>query len=184
MGMSDSDKDDRRPGPAAPAVAGRGRPGLARAVLFAIAVVAAGGYWWDQARQTETADAFEALRGRWRRADGDYIIDIRNVRPGGQIDAAYFSPTPVLVTRAEASRDGGTVRIFIELQDLNSRGSTYALALDPRDDQLKGTCFQAAAREISGVSFMRLRSCPSIQTSTCAGSPATLLLLSSSRLRH
>jgi len=82
-----------------------------------------GGRWRllvDQARQTETADAYEALRGRWRRADGDYIIDIRNVRPGGQIDAAYFSPTPVLVTRAEASRDGGTVRIFIELQDLNS----------------------------------------------------------------
>lgn len=156
MRMSDSDKDDRRPGPAAPAAAGRGRPGLARAVLFAIAVVAAGGYWWDQARQTETADAYEALRGRWRRADGDYIIDIRNVRPGGQIDAAYFSPTPVLVTRAEASRDGGTVRIFIELQDLNYPGSTYTLTLDPRDDQLKGTCFQAAAREISGVSFTRL----------------------------
>jgi hypothetical protein len=157
MSMSDSDQGKRRPRPAVPASAGRRRPGLAGVVLLVIAVVAAGGYWWDQARQSETADAFETLRGRWQRADGAYIIDIRHVRPGGQIDAAYFTPTPISVTRADASRDGGTVRILIELQDPDYPGSTYTLTLDPRDDRLKGTYFQAAAREISGVSFTRLK---------------------------
>jgi hypothetical protein len=126
-------------------------------VLLAVVLLAATGFWRSQGRQARDLAAFQKLEGRWQRVDGGSIIEIRHVASGGTLDAAYLNPQPIRVARAEVSRDAETVSVFIELRDLNYPGSTYALTLDPRDDRLKGTYFQAAAREISGVSFTRLK---------------------------
>ena len=101
--------------------------------------------------------AFEKLTGRWQRADGGYIIEIRSIEPGGRMNAAYFNPRPIHVAKAEASQYEGTVNVFIELRDVNYPGSTYNLTYDPADDYLKGIYFQAALGQTFDVYFVRLQ---------------------------
>ena len=155
--MSKSHRTKRRPRPAAPAAAGQRLPLLAAGILLAVAAVAAGGYWWNQARQSGTLTQFQTLQGRWQRNDGGYVIDIRSVEPGGKLTAGYFNPRPINVARAEASRDGETVKVFIELRDANYPGSTYNLIYIPADDRLTGTYFQAIERVTYDVYFTRLK---------------------------
>jgi hypothetical protein len=93
----------------------------------------------------------------WRRADGGYTIDIGSVESGGKLTAAYFNPRPLNVAKAEASLEGTTLWVFIELRDVNYPDSTYQLTYDATDDRLKGNYFQAALREICDVYFVRLK---------------------------
>ena len=44
--------------------------------------------------------------------------------------AAYFNPRPINVSQAEAALDGTTVKVFIELRDVNYPGATYHLTYD------------------------------------------------------
>jgi hypothetical protein len=105
-----------------------------------------------------TADAgFGALTGRWLRPDGGYILEIRDVDAGGRIEAAYLNPRPVNVAKAEATRDGSTLKVFVELRAPNYPGSTYTLTYDPQRDQLAGTYFQAALQQTFDVAFVRLK---------------------------
>jgi hypothetical protein len=154
--MSKSQRNKRRPRPAAHAAAGRRLPLLAAGILLAVAALAAGGYWWNQASQPDTT-TYQMLKGRWQRNDGGYVIDIRSVEPGGKLTAGYFNPRPINVAKAEASRDGETVRVFIELRDVNYPGSTYTLTFDPAADRLSGTYFQAIERVTYDVYFTRLK---------------------------
>jgi hypothetical protein len=124
--------------------------------VLAVAIVAIGGYWWSQAQQRDTTAALQKLQGRWQRNDGGYVLDIRNVDPGGKLTAGYFNPRPINVARAEASQDGGAVRVFIELRDVNYPGSTYNLIYIPADDRLTGTYFQAVERATYDVYFTRM----------------------------
>jgi len=100
---------------------------------------------------------FQALKGRWLRPDGGYVIELRDVDATGKLNAAYFNPQPIKVSRAEASRDGGMFKVFIELRDVGYPGSTYTLTYDPATDQLKGDYYQAAMRQTFDVGFVRLK---------------------------
>jgi len=107
---------------------------------------------------TAAADSgFGAVNGRWLRLDGGYVLEIRAVDAGGTIDAAYFNPQPIHVARAEATRDGSTLKVFVELQAPNYPGSTYSLAYDPGRDQLAGTYFQAALQQRFDVVFVKMK---------------------------
>ena len=97
------------------------------------------------------------LNGHWRRPDGGYVIEIRNVESSGKMDASYFNPRPIHVAKAEAVQTGGTARVFIELRDVNYPGSTYTLTYDPLNDDLKGIYFQAALQQTFDVGFVRLK---------------------------
>jgi hypothetical protein len=101
--------------------------------------------------------AFEKLMGRWLRPDGGYVVEIRSVAADGKMDAGYFNPNPIHVAKAEASQEGGTVKVFIELRDVNYPGSTYTLAYDPAADQLKGIYYQALQQLSFEVFFERFR---------------------------
>jgi len=79
------------------------------------------------------------------------------VEPGGKLTAGYFNPRPINVAKAEASQDRGTVKVFIELRDVNYPGSTYNLAYGPADDRLTGTYFQAIERTTYNVYFTRIK---------------------------
>ncbi len=148
------------------------------AVVMAAAVAAAIGVWWHIDRQTVTppespsvaanvvdqpapattpASAFEKLTGLWQRPDGGYIIEIRSVGPDGEMNAAYFNPRSINVAKAEASQNGATITVFIELRDRNYPGSTYNLQYDPVFDRLTGTYYQALQKEIYEVEFVRMR---------------------------
>jgi hypothetical protein len=98
-----------------------------------------------------------ALHGRWLRPDGGYILDIRDVDARGKIDAVYLNPRPITVARAEATRDGSTLKIFIELLAPGYPGSTYALTYDPQRDQLVGIYFQAVLQQRFDVTFVRVQ---------------------------
>jgi len=155
--MSKSRRRSRQAKPAPQAVKPRRAVLLAAGVLLAFAVVAAGVYCWSQARQPDPLQAFQKLQGRWQRTDGGYIIDIRGVDAAGKLTAAYFNPRPINVAKAEASMGGDTLRVFIELRDVNYPGSTYQLTYEVAADRLKGTYYQAALRESYDVDFARLK---------------------------
>ena len=140
------------------------RRGLPRAVvlLLGLALVAGLGYWaWkrqhpDGSISSGTAVSFQKLTGRWLRPDGGYILEIKSVNDTtGQMDAGYFNPNPINVSKAEASREGATVKVFVELRAPNYPGSTYTLTYDPATDHLTGMYFQAALKQQFDVDFER-----------------------------
>jgi hypothetical protein len=101
------------------------------------------------------APEFQRLRGRWERTDGGYVLEIRSVSADGRVAVAYLNPRPIHVAQAEASRQGGVLSLFIELQDVNYPGSCYYLGYDAARDVLEGTYFQAVEKQTFDVSFVR-----------------------------
>jgi hypothetical protein len=97
----------------------------------------------------------DRLVGRWLRPDGGYVIEIRSAQPNGVLDAGYFNPRPIRVSRAEWRGENGRLRVFIELRDANYPGSTYTLAYLPAQDRLVGEYFQAVHRQTFNVEFVR-----------------------------
>lgn len=100
---------------------------------------------------------FDALNGRWLRPDGGYILEIRSVDAGGKVDVVYLNPKPINVAKAEATRDGSTMKVFIELRAPGYPGSTYTLIYDPTRDQLAGNYFQAALQQRFDIVFVRMQ---------------------------
>ena len=98
-----------------------------------------------------------ALRGRWLRPDGGYLLDIQDVDARGQIEAVYLNPRPIHVARAEATQDGATLHVFVELRAPGYLGNTYTLRYDPQRDQLAGVYFQAALQQNFDVVFVRMK---------------------------
>ena len=99
----------------------------------------------------------QRLIGNWVRTDGGYIIAVRSVDPEGRVDAAYFNPRPINVSRAEAAVKGKTAKLFIELRDEGYPGSTYTLEYDSTNDALVGVYFQAVLQQSFNVIFVRLK---------------------------
>ncbi len=100
---------------------------------------------------------FQKLTGRWLRPDGGYILEIKSVdEPSGKMEAAYLNPKSIHVAKAEATREGAGVKVFVELRDVNYPGSTYTLAHDPAKDQLTGIYYQAALQQQFEVVFERM----------------------------
>lgn len=98
---------------------------------------------------------FATLKGRWVRIDGGYVIEIQSIGIGGQIQAAYYNPKPINVSRAEAKRSGAAVTIFIELRAPGYPGSTYTLIHDPKSDELKGIYHHAGLQQDFDIVFVR-----------------------------
>ncbi len=98
---------------------------------------------------------FDVLKGNWVRPDGGYTIAIKGIRPDGQLEAMYFNPSPLPFARAQAVLEGAAVRVFLELRAGGYGGATYELAHDPADDRLKGTYFQAVAKQRYEINFVR-----------------------------
>jgi hypothetical protein len=135
------------------------RPAIAderRWPLIAVAIVAVGIVSAIVLVQGERG-GFETLNGRWLRPDGGYVLEIRAVDANGNIDALYFNPRPINVAKAEATRDGAKLNVLVELRAPNYPGSTYTLVYDQKQDQLRGTYFQAALRQSFDVYFVRLK---------------------------
>jgi hypothetical protein len=103
----------------------------------------------------QTQPDFLALTGRWFRTDGSYVIEIRSVDPGGRMQAAYYNPNPINVSRAEATRSGAAVAVFIELRAAGYPGSTYTLIYDSKSDQLKGVYHHAGLQQNFDVVFAK-----------------------------
>jgi hypothetical protein len=114
---------------------------------------------WSQAGATagRATAGVQALRGRWLRPDGGYILDIRDIDASGKIEAVYLNPRPIHVARAEATDDGAALKVSVELRAPGYPGSTYTLRYEPTRDQLEGIYFQAALQQSFNVVFVRAK---------------------------
>ncbi len=114
------------------------------------------------ATQASTVEALESsdckrIEGYWRRLDGGYILQLQDVKEDGSLNAAYFNPQPINVSRAEARRKEGTVTLFVELRDINYPGSTYTLDYDSTTDQFMGVYFHAVSKQSFQIEFVRMK---------------------------
>ena len=100
---------------------------------------------------------FARLAGKWERPDGGYVLEIKGVDSAGTMQAAYFNPDPINVSRAAALSKDGATKVFVELRDQNYPGCTYSLTYDPQSDQLYGQYFQAAMQQTFDVTFARMK---------------------------
>ncbi len=110
-----------------------------------------------EAPTSPSESAFGALPGRWVRPDGGYVITIKSVDASGKVEASYANPNPLPFAKAEATRDGRTVKLFFELRAGGYNGSTYTLSYDPVSDVLKGVYFQAVMQQKFDVYFVRAK---------------------------
>jgi hypothetical protein len=99
--------------------------------------------------------AFAPLTGRWVRPDGGYILRVQRVESNGQASVEYFNPNPIHISQAQASIEGATLKLFVELQDEGYPGCTYKLSYDKAKDQLAGVYFQAAMQQSYDIVFER-----------------------------
>jgi len=109
------------------------------------------------ATETKGKSGFEVLVGRWLRPDGGYIIQIQSIEAGGKMGAGYFNPRPINVSKAQAKKETGKIKVFVELSDVGYSGSTYTLTYDPKDDVLLGVYYQAAVKQSYDVYFTRMK---------------------------
>ena len=108
----------------------------------------------DAPRSAQKIDE-QCLAGRWVRPDGGYVIDIRKVQADGTLDAAYFNPDAIRVSRAEWKKENESLLVFIELRDTNYPGATYKLRYYTASGQLAGEYFQPLLQETFDVYFIR-----------------------------
>jgi hypothetical protein len=97
----------------------------------------------------------DLLRGRWVRPDGGYVIEVRDAQAGGRLEAAYFNPRPINVSRAEWHHADDGLHVFVELRGANYPGATYQLRYLPAMDQLVGDYFQPLHKQTFPVRFLR-----------------------------
>ena len=135
--------------------------------IAVVVVLAAGGFWWSKHRKADVApvaapasqttntsvssealSSFEKLKGRWLRTEGSYIVEVRSVEASGKMAAAYFNPRPINVAKAEATKAGEDVNVFVELRDVNYPGSTYTLTYKPVTDRLAVTLIDSKHNQL------------------------------------
>lgn len=129
--------------------------GLGSALFVAAAGVAAAQGAAPAPKGAAGKPGLDVLTGAWARPDGGYVILIKSVGQNGQMEAQYFNPHPLPFAKAQALRQGATLRASFELQAGGYSGSTYELTYDPASDQLKGVYYQAVARQKYEVYFVR-----------------------------
>lgn len=117
-----------------------------------------GGEFRSSEEGSKRKAAFEALVGRWLREDGGYVIEISEVKSDGSLEAAYFNPRPIHVSKAAAVEEAGNVKVGIELKDTGYPGCLYTLVFNRALDQLQGTYFQAAQGQTYKIAFVRMPS--------------------------
>jgi len=89
------------------------------------------------------------LVGNWLRTDSDYRLQISEVNEDFTLKAKYFNPNPINVGRASWQESYGSLKIIVELRDVNYPGSTYTLNYLPDKNLLAGDYYQA----VEGLTF-------------------------------
>ena len=125
---------------------------LAIAAVFITTVV----YAADLSPSVKAADE-QLLAGRWLRTEGDYILELSQIKKDGGLKAVYLNPRSINVSRAEWKRSEGKINIFVELRDVNYPGSQYTLQYNSASDRLLGTYFHAGLKQTFEVEFLRVK---------------------------
>lgn len=135
--LSACTKSDPAPPPAAKSAATA--PGTAPAAIAAPAL----------------PEPVKQVLGKWLRADGGYVLELRGGDASGVLQAGYFNPKSINVSRAVWMQGGAGLQVAVELNDVGYPGSTYVLTYDPQKDQLAGKYSQPAMQQTFDVEFVR-----------------------------
>lgn len=98
--------------------------------------------------------------GRWVRADGGYVLELRNPDLSGKIEASYLNPKPINVSRAIWMQGGSGLQVAVELNDVGYPGATYLLSHDAQGDRLVGQYNQPQMQQTFDVDFIRQNAPP------------------------
>jgi hypothetical protein len=112
----------------------------------------------EKVSKTINKPDIKLLVGNWLRTDAGYRILISQVNDNGTLAAQYFNPNPINVGKANWEESNGSLKIILELRDVNYPGSTYTLNYLPDRDILAGEYFQAVERLTFYVEFTRDKS--------------------------
>ncbi len=97
----------------------------------------------------------DTITGRWLRPDGNYILEIRSIGDDNTLVAAYFNPSPINIALAEL-KDVEGIRVYVEFDDTNYKGSYYDLRYDQVNDALTGNYYQATYGQTYQIAFIRM----------------------------
>lgn len=100
-------------------------------------------------------DAVRKAFGKWMRSDGGYVLEIRGADLSGVLDAAYFNPKSINVSRAIWMQGPAGFQFVIELNDVGYPGATYVLSHDTQTDRLVGKYNQPAMQQSFDIDFVR-----------------------------
>lgn len=122
-------------------------------LLCSIVIIAAvsSPVWSEEPTQPDA----QQLIAQWQRADGNYLVDIKQIDKNGTLSAAYYNPKSINVSRAMFMIKNGLLKIFIELNDTGYPGSTYTLTYVSKNDTLVGEYFHAGISQSFDVVFLR-----------------------------
>jgi hypothetical protein len=104
----------------------------------------------------------EVLRmlGRWLRSDGTYVLELRGADRSGIVQAAYFNPKSINVSRSIWLRGAEGTQVVVELNDTGYPGATYLLGLTADGDRLVGKYNQPQMGQSFDVEFIRQKKFP------------------------
>ena len=97
------------------------------------------------------------LAGNWTRTDAAYRIQITSMAEDGNMKAGYFNPNSIHVARAQWTGNRDSLKIYLELRDVNYPGSKYTLSYIPGTDMLSGEYYQAVEGTTYKVDFARTK---------------------------
>jgi hypothetical protein len=98
--------------------------------------------------------------GRWVRADGGYVLELRNPDISGKLEGSYLNPKPIKVSRAIWMQGGSGLQVAVELNDVGYPGATYVLSHDAQNDRLVGQYTQPQMQQTFDVEFIRQNAVP------------------------
>ena len=104
---------------------------------------------------TSAPEPVKKLLGRWLRSDGGYVLELRSADLSGVVQAAYFNPKSINVSRAIWMQGAAGFQVVVELNDVGYPGATYVLSHQPQSDRLVGQYNQPAMQQSFDVEFVR-----------------------------
>lgn len=102
----------------------------------------------------------QRMMGRWLRSDGTYVLELRGADRSGVLQAGYFNPKSIHVSRAIWMRGAEGLQVVVELNDVGYPGATYVLSHDAKEDRLVGKYNQPQMGQTFDVDFVRQKASP------------------------
>jgi len=96
----------------------------------------------------------DTILGPWIRPDGNYILEFTKINQDKTLEANYYNPKPIHISLAQIKKED-RIKIFVEFDDVNYRGSYYDLQYDPANDALTGNYYQATYGQTYAIAFIR-----------------------------
>ncbi|MFM9031265.1 MAG: hypothetical protein ACKOTF_11430 [Opitutaceae bacterium] len=132
------------------------KPSADAAPVTATPVAAAPAAPVDNAAPAEV----QKMIGRWLRSDGTYALEIRGADRSGVVQAGYYNPKSINVSRAIWMRGPDGLQVIVELNDVGYPGATYVLSHDTAEDRLVGKYNQPQMGQTFDVDFVRQKKFP------------------------